>query len=319
MRARLRPEEALLLVYGALLAVLMAASGVWRFTAFHHPRFLQCFATLAVLVFVRQYAHARRTRNDVRAAAHAASGPALGVLRDFLPFFFGLLFYETLHDYTPIVRPSVVDAQLVAIDRAIFGVDVAAWLGRFATPWLTRVMVYAYLSYFFAPGLLAAIAYFRGARAAFRDFMVSLCVVTLLGYAGYLLVPAVGPYVFQAELFPERLPGGAADTHFFIAQLDSLKGVARDCFPSMHTAHTTVTLAFAWRFSRPLFYAYLPIAIGLYVSTVYLRMHYVIDVAAGFAVAAAAIALGPRLERWWQRGAAAPAAAAVTVQAAAER
>ena len=43
------------------------------------------------------------------------------------------------------------------------------------------------------------------------------------------------------------------------------------------------------------------IAIGLYVSTIYLRMHYVVDIAAGFAVAALAVAVGPRLERWWHR------------------
>ena len=33
----------------------------------------------------------------------------------------------------------------------------------------------------------------------------------------------------------------------------------------------------------------------------YLRMHYAVDVAAGFGVAAIAVALGPRLERWWYR------------------
>jgi membrane-associated phospholipid phosphatase len=129
--------------------------------------------------------------------------------------------------------------------------------------------------------------------------MVSLCMVTVLGYAGYLLVPAVGPYVYQAALFQTRLPGGE-HTHFFIEQIDSLKGVARDCFPSMHTAHTTVVLAFTRRFSRKWFWVYLPIAVGLYVSTVYLRMHYVVDVLGGFAVSAVAIWLGPRVERAWQ-------------------
>jgi membrane-associated phospholipid phosphatase len=67
----------------------------------------------------------------------------------------------------------------------------------------------------------------------------------------------------------------------------------------MHTAHTTVVLAFAWRSLRPFFWIYLPIAIGLYVSTIYLRMHYVVDVFGGFGVAALAVMIGPRLERWW--------------------
>jgi membrane-associated phospholipid phosphatase len=156
------------------------------------------------------------------------------------------------------------------------------------------------MSYFFAPAILAALIYWSDRRQLFRDFLVSLCVTTLLGYTGYLLVPAVGPYLFQAELFPDRLPGGGLKgTESVIQSIDALKGYARDCFPSLHTAHTTVVLVFARRFRRAAFLAYLPIALGLYVSTLYLRMHYAVDVAAGFATAALAVWAGPRLEAWW--------------------
>lgn len=311
VRRSFRPEEVLLVAYVTVLAVTMAATGVRQVSAFQHPRFLQVTAGLALAIYVRAVLRAART-NSLARALRAGVAPAAKVLRDFVPFFVGLLLYEMLHDLTPIVRPQVVDAALVTIDRALFGVDVSHWMGRFATPSLTWVMVQCYASYFVAPVLLAAAMYLVSARALFREYMVSLTVVTLLGYVGYLLVPAVGPYVFQAELFPTRLPGGGAETHFFIREIDSLRGVARDCFPSLHTAHTTVVLAFAWRFSRIVFFVYLPIAIGLYISTVYLRMHYVVDVGAGFAVAALAIALGPRLERWWAAGAieAAPVTAA---------
>lgn len=290
VRGWLRPEEALLVAYIIGLVTLALWTSVRRFTAFDHPRFLQGFALLTGLVFARAYLRS--------GALSTAVGPALKVVRDFLPFFLALLCYEALHDLTPVIRPDVVDPALIAADRALFGVDVAHWMGRFASPLLTHAMVQCYASYFVAPVALAGLLYWRDQTRAFRDYMVSLCVVTLLGYAGYLLVPAVGPYVFQAELFPTRLPGGDA-THFFIAEIDGLKGVARDCFPSMHTAHTTVVLAFAWRHARKAFWGYLPVALGLYVSTVYLRMHYVVDVMAGFAVSAAAVWLGPRLERWW--------------------
>jgi membrane-associated phospholipid phosphatase len=181
-------------------------------------------------------------------------------------------------------------------------VDVAVWIDRFATPLVTEWMVVCYLSYFFAAGVLACLIYWADERALFRDFLVSLTVATMLGYCGYLLVPAVGPYIYQKDLFPDRLPGtGLKLTEAVIAQVDALKGVARDCFPSLHTTHTTVVLVFARRFRRSLFYLYLPMAIGLYVSTLYLRMHYAVDVAAGFATAALGVLWGPRLERWWYR------------------
>lgn len=298
VRRSFRPEEVLLVAYVVVLAVTMAVTGVRHVSFFQHPRFLQVTAALALAVYLRAVVRATRV-HPVVLALRAGVAPAAAVVRDFVPFFAGLVLYEMLHDLTPVVRPQVVDAALVAIDRAVFGVDVSHWMGRFATPALTWTMVQCYASYFVAPVLLAAAMYLASRRALFREYMVSLTVVTLLGYLGYLLVPAVGPYVFQAELFPTRLPGGGAETHFFIREIDSLRGVARDCFPSMHTAHTTIVLAFAWRFSRAAFFVYLPVALGLYVSTVYLRMHYVVDVAAGFAVSALAVALGPRLERWW--------------------
>jgi membrane-associated phospholipid phosphatase len=299
MRARVRPEEALLAVYGAALVAIMAATHCWTFTSTMHWRFLQCFLALAIGVLIRGWV---RADGFGWPAVRDALPPALTVLRDFAPFLLALWFYETLHDLTPLVRHDVVDARLIAIDRSLFGVDVSVWMERFATPLLTRTMIFCYLSYFFAPAILAALIYWSGQRQLFRDFLVSLCVTTVVGYTGYLLVPAVGPYVYQASLFSGRLPGGGlSSTESLISVVDALKGYARDCFPSLHTAHTTVVLAFAWRFSRVAFAIYLPIALGLYVSTIYLRMHYAIDVAAGFTVAAIAVAVGPRLERWWYR------------------
>jgi membrane-associated phospholipid phosphatase len=302
LRSHVRPEEALLAGYGVALLAIMATTGHWTFTSTMHMRFVDIFLILALLILARDFWRARREHRSPWHSLRRALPPAAQVIRDFVPFLIALVFYETLHDLTPLIRHDVVDAALIAIDRHLLHVDAAVWMGQFASPWLTRIMVFCYLSYFFAPAILASLIYWADRRQLFRDFLVSLCVTTLLGYTGYLLVPAVGPYIYQSELFPARLPGRGLDsTLSLISTIDALKGYARDCFPSLHTAHTTVVLAFAWRFSRVAFAAYLPIALGLYVSTIYLRMHYAIDVAAGFVVAAIAIAIGPWLERWWYR------------------
>jgi membrane-associated phospholipid phosphatase len=302
LRSRVRPEEALLAGYGVALLAIMATTGHWTFTSTRHMRFVDVFLALALGILARDFLRARREHRSPWQSLRRALPPAAQVVRDFVPFLIALVFYETLHDLTPLIRHDVVDETLIAIDHKLFGVDAAVWMGQFGSPWLTRAMVFCYLSYFFAPAVLASLIYWADRRQLFRDFLVSLCVTTLLGYTGYLLVPAVGPYLYQAELFPDRLPGGGLrGTESVIQTIDALKGYARDCFPSLHTAHTTVVLAFAWRYSRLAFALYLPVALGLYVSTIYLRMHYAIDVAAGFAVATIAITVGPRLERWWYR------------------
>lgn len=299
LRRLLRPEEALLLLAAAGLLALCAATGIWRFTSLWHPRFVEVVAGLGLAVAARALYRARRAGRATGQALADAARETVGVARDFAPFFAILVLYESLHDLTPILRPRTVDGALAAADRAIFGVDVAWWLGRFGSPALTHVMVWCYASYFVAPALLAATIYFRGDRPLFRATLLAGTLTALAGYAGYLAVPAVGPYVFQAELFPTRLPGGGPETHLFVRAIDDARGVARDCFPSLHTAHTTVVLWFAWRFRAWAFFAYLPVALGLYVSTLYLRMHYAVDLAAGFAVAIAACLIAPRLDRWW--------------------
>jgi len=41
--------------------------------------------------------------------------------------------------------------------------------------------------------------------------------------------------------------------------------------------------------------------LGLWVSTIYLRHHYAVDLLAGWALAPVAIVLAPRLDAWWAR------------------
>jgi membrane-associated phospholipid phosphatase len=302
LRAHIRPEEVLFALYGAALLVLWRVAHVAHFTETLHRPF---FAVVGVVAVVRAVREPR-----------ARVGAALETLRDFLPFVAIVLLYETLHDLTPILRPHTVDEALAAIDRHLFGRDLAVWMTGFASPWLTRVMVFCYASYFFAPPLLGGLIYLAAQRAVFRRLMLGLSLTTLLGFLGYLAVPAVGPYIHQAARFAGRLPGATAGTHYVISAIDAGKGAARDCFPSLHTAHTTVVLLAAAAFRRRLFWLYLPIALGLYVSTIYLRMHYFIDIVAGFAVALAAWWLAPRVDRLWSQPAVAAAEPAARADAA---
>jgi membrane-associated phospholipid phosphatase len=53
----------------------------------------------------------------------------------------------------------------------------------------------------------------------------------------------------------------------------------------MHVAITFLVWLYAWRNSRALFWAVSPLVLSLWVSTVYLRYHYLIDVVAGLVLA----------------------------------
>ncbi|MBI3857133.1 MAG: phosphatase PAP2 family protein, partial [Planctomycetes bacterium] len=67
-----------------------------------------------------------------------------------------------------------------------------------------------------------------------------------------------------------------------------------DVFPSLHCAVTAYLLGFDFRHNRRRFWILLAPGVGLCLSTIYLRYHYAIDVAAGFALSALALALALR-------------------------
>lgn len=321
MRA-VRPEEAVLLGFLTLLAVLMVWAATFQFRL-RHGRWLWIGVALAALLWARgtRAALEQRAAREVlleagveanapilrrRRALRLGFRPAARSIRDFFPFFACVCVYEALHDLTPALSSRLYDGHLSRIDQVLTGVIPSLWFEALATPALTRVLAACYGSYYFAAPALAALLYYAGEHRAFRDFLLSLVVVTYVGFVGYLLVPAVGPYIWHADLFQGPLPGSRGN--FIMAAVDGVKGVhlatsARDCFPSLHTATTVTVLLFARRFRPHLFWLYLPVAVGLIVATIYLRYHYLVDLAAGALLAFAAARVGPSLDRFWSQAA----------------
>ena len=91
--------------------------------------------------------------------------------------------------------------------------------------------------------------------------------------------------------------GGGAASEAVRWFLHTFEGNELDAFPSGHTALSLIFLAFGWR----LFPRWrVPLAVlvaGIVFSTVYLSLHYVVDVVAGVLLAAAMPLLLPLLRR----------------------
>jgi hypothetical protein len=109
--------------------------------------------------------------------------------------------------------------------------------------------------------------------------MIYLFTGFAVGFAGYLLVPAIGPARAFPELFHEPLAGG---TLWRCIEPVVTKGSSGyDCFPSLHVLITCILLDHDWRHVRRRFWMMVFPSMGLLISTVYLRYHYGIDVLAG--------------------------------------
>lgn len=225
-----------------------------------------------------------------------------GTIRDWLPFLVFSLAYETFR--TGIWRLILVedrDAGLLRLDRQLFGETPAILLQRFVRPGVSNAMAFLYFLHLVLPPVLAVLLY-RRRRPLFREFLLAVLLAGCLGSLGYVTVPATGPGVAFPRLFAVPLEGGLYGPVMRI--LDAARA-PRDVFPSLHVGISTLVLWYGFRRSRATGLALLPLVLGNWVSTLYLRYHYLVDVFAGWLTAALAAALAGGLlgleTRWKSR------------------
>lgn len=243
----------------------------------------------------------------VRLVAHeGASGPYAPPFLGFCALHAGVLFaapmwlrllfypfalqagYFLLGPAMKAMRAPSVDGFLQLIDRQVLGGHVSVALEPFSHPLLTDLMSGCYLLFF--PYLIVAhLDYFRRDPDTLRRFCVGLYTVYAGGLLGYVFLPAAGPYVALAHEFRGPLEGGWLTRIHHRIVLAGTNGV--DVFPSLHCGVTSFLLFFDRRHAPRRFLRLLVPVVILWASTLYLRYHYVVDVAAGFALSAAGLLL----------------------------
>jgi len=207
---------------------------------------------------------------------------------EFLPLFIVPFVFDSLCGLTHYVNPADMDPALARLDEAIFGAAPGALMEGLINPALTTVLQLCYTSYYFLPVVLCIILYFGRDRAGFDTSVFGIVLGFFLSYAGYLMVPALGPRFYLDGVYNHDLMrGGLAAA--IDGTLNNLEGRNRDAFPSGHTEMVLIVLYYAWIYRRWYFWAALPLVAGLIFSTVYLRYHYAVDVFAGMALAAVTV------------------------------
>ncbi len=225
----------------------------------------------------------------------------LGV-REVLPFLTCILIYTNLHDTIGFVNPHDIHFYLAALDKMIFGVVPCVWAERFITPGRTELMSFFYVSFAWMAPSTSVVLLALGRWREFRRATLGVLVCFYLGYFLYVVFPAAPPRLVLVYEFTRNLQGyhqvfsSLSASAFELLPVDS-----RAAFPSLHAATSLVALFYAYRYVRIWFWVLLPFTLGLWVSTIYLRHHYFVDLLAGWALAPLAMALAPRLDSWWAR------------------
>jgi membrane-associated phospholipid phosphatase len=210
------------------------------------------------------------------------------VARDWMPFLLLLLFYVTFQSRLfQSIQPRTLDTRLLAIDRWFLGGTPSVWMQSWYTPALTNFLTLCYFLHLILPAVIAAVWY-RFDKRVFRELLLAVMIAGSIASICYLFVPAVGPGVAFPQLYSRTLEG--ALYHPIVDVIEQARS-PRDVFPSLHVAISALVLWYGWRRGRVAFLLLLPFVVGNWVSTLYLRYHYLVDVVAGFATTVLAILL----------------------------
>jgi membrane-associated phospholipid phosphatase len=218
------------------------------------------------------------------------------------PFIAVLFIYDRLRGYADGLLFHAREVPQIKIEAAIFGRPIPTvwlqghlWHGAGDLRWWDYATWFIYLTHFFATLIVAAVLW-RWAHDRFVRFATMVCVLSLAGFATYVLFPAVPPWLAARH----GSIGSANRTiaivwhHVPIAHFGSLfeKGQTYAnnvaAMPSLHAAFSLLIVLYVWRLVprwwRPLLALYPP---AMAFSLVYTGEHYVVDCVAGWAYAVA--------------------------------
>jgi len=301
-RIDVRVEDLLACTFAAVLAAFVAirsTSSDLRLDENNWWDFSFILAPVSILVFAAALRFAWAGDATGRPSTPAAVG---ATIRDWLPFLVFSLAYESFRTgIWELIRVEDRDAGLLRLDRRLFGETPSILLQRFVSAGLSNAMAVFYFLHLVLPPVLAILLY-RRRRRLFREFLLAVLLAGCLGSIGYIVVPATGPDVAFPNLFTVPLGGGLYDP---VTRFIDAARAPRDVFPSLHVGISTLVLWYGFRRSRATGLALLPLVLGNWASTLYLRYHYLVDVFAGWLTAAVAAALAGWLlsleTRWKSR------------------
>ena len=136
----------------------------------------------------------------------------------------------------------------------------------------------------------------------FRKVIFTAMLVHVLGALSYLVMPAVGPFLYehganaletarQVHMYQGYTALVAGARPWLASEGSQFMFAAVAAMPSLHVASSAVFVYFAWKHARWLGWAYLPMFGFIICEAVATRWHYLIDVAAGLGLTAVAIAI----------------------------
>jgi PAP2 superfamily len=207
--------------------------------------------------------------------------------------------YSSLGRLGVVAMPYTADAALSQADTWLCGFDPSLAIQPYLTP--GRVELFSFVYAAFIPYIYVTIVLnCLGRPPQERSWFLTGWVFTYaISFLGYIFLPARGPAVYQAGDYRVALAGG----YFYrlVQQGVEATGGMQGAFPSLHVGGSLYLCLFELKTSRLRGLIYLPLVMLIYVATVVLRYHYMVDLLAGTVIASVCLPLGRAAFNAWAR------------------
>ncbi len=196
----------------------------------------------------------------------------------FYPWFCVPQFYEETRVYLHVIFPGFFDHLVQKWEFTLFGVFPNIYLEQFASPWLTELLSFGYISYYFFFLIPPFIFYFYK-RDRLEKLIFSMALVYYISFLGFIVFPVASPRFALADQFQAPLQG------YLIPKIQeklmetwALRGGA---MPSSHVAMAVASMLVTKRYFKQLYPIMLILAILIMLGAIYGRYHYITDVVVG--------------------------------------
>jgi membrane-associated phospholipid phosphatase len=200
----------------------------------------------------------------------------ISLLADWLPLLLILFYYQNAGLLSKTFFQKPFDDKIIALENKIFRSNhPCMWLSETANAyWLSEFLHFCYIGYYFLLYGVPFYLYMTQCSAVFYQFEYAQVLTLLSCFFTHAFIPVLSPRTIFEKIKQPLNQGHVFRAAHYILEKGSASGTA---FPSSHVAIGTLVLLVTFYLQLPFLFCVAPFALGLIISTVYGRFHYVID------------------------------------------